>query len=192
MLALAAGCKASKKTAGGTATVVRTVTVCAEENVSLKTPVSWVKESGIVLDTAKKSTPVVYQLYSLDQAQLDQLFAEAKTRRAYFPLPEPVGCQLFEMEEAGNRSEALKKKYPNVVSLKGRSPEYKAADARVDYTGKKMKARIKWGSETYFITPVEYGGKTYYIVYNEKDSREQKTPFEQGKKPGNLKPAYDH
>ncbi len=137
--------------------------------------------------------PARFRSYKIDAVQLDSFFSYSRKPglRSSFsvPLPEPLGCQYFEVSNAGIMDMELAERYPRIISLKGNAVNDRSADVRVDYDGNHMRAQITWGATVYLVSPVQTKGGTVYIVYQKQDSREVKEPFEQKINPRMIEPA---
>jgi len=83
-------------------------------------------------------------------------------------------------------NEVMKKKYPEIVSLKG-TDENKQSDVRVEFDGGKVHGQIHWNTTIFMITPIVYNKRIYYLVYDAVDAPVARQPFE---KEG-VQPAYD-
>lgn len=183
-----AGCGVARNNISGKAAAAQCVSVpyVREEPV-----LSWQK-ADVPRDVAD-TLPARFRSYTIDAAGLDSFFSYSRRPglRSSFsvPLPEPLGCQYFEVSDAGIMAVGLVDKYPHIVSLKGTAVNDRGADVRVDYDGNQMRAQIIWGKAVYLVAPLQTKTGTVYIVYHKPDSREVKEPFEQKINPGMMEPA---
>lgn len=122
--------------------------------------------------------PKAYKAYTVEHGQLKRFFdaANAGEAQTTVPLPSPAGCIVFTVKPSGTLSEALRKKYPNMVSLSGTGSS--GGDIRLDFDGEKMNGQVIHRSETYIISPTASGEKTYYLIYKKSDAGLEKQPFE--------------
>ena len=165
---------------------------CSDHKMDADQPhLDWIVEDNAVLEKMQTLTkPTNYRVYSLDSAQAKAFFnaARASKGKTVIPLPAPYECRNFELSESGAMSDELKKKYPDIVSLKGTDDATKKSDVRLDYDGNKVRGQIIWAGEVYLITPVKGENGYYYMVYAKKDTGETKKAFESVKP---VQPAYD-
>lgn len=156
---------------------------CGKVDVDAATPhIDWfMTEDALSNDRSDITLPVAYKAYVLEQNQLRRFFDSAAVGteglKTVVPLP-AGGCQLFQVKRSSAMSEALRNKYPQLVSLSGNSVKYPENDIRLDFDGTKMSGQIIWRSEVFLITPVAQGKDTYYIVYKKEDSGISKEGFE--------------
>ena len=148
-------------------------------------PLNWQKEPDRVLKEVNAAMlPAVYTVYRIDSAELKAFFSAARLSRenskaeVVVPLPQPIGCRLFAVFEAGTMPEELKKKFPDIVSLKGMDKETPASDIRLEYNGRMMQGQVTRDGETYFIKPVTSGNRFYYLIYAKSDVKRKKQDFE--------------
>jgi hypothetical protein len=191
-------CAGSRKTAvdqeAGTQTEKKQKLACADVSKGISgVQLAWKTEENSVLNSlTNKAKPTSYKVYSLDSLQLGNFFREARSKgnvSTVLPLPDPAGCRLCRLTESGVMPEELKKKYPDVVSLKGSDAE--GADVRLDYDGRKMKGQVIVKGEVYLVNPVRSNDKTYYMVYRKLDSGDPKESFERAPQSSGQQIKYD-
>lgn len=128
------------------------------------------------------SLPSKFETYIIDGTDLDAFLKAAQAgqpdaRIIRLPLPENEGCPAFYLSASGTMSEALSKKFPDLISMKGLSKENKTAALRLDYDGKKMEAEITWAGHTYYLSPWPGKDGIYYLLYKKEDAGFEKKPF---------------
>lgn len=150
--------------------------------------IQWVKlqyPQSLRLDKGKKGEklPLRYAVFIIEKEKLAQYlnFIEEKESHIVMPLPTNDGCVKFVTRKSNVMSEALKAKFPNIVSLKGIDITNPLNHLRLDFDGEELKAEIFYQNETYIITPFKRSKRLYYIVYNKKDTRVEKQNFESAK-----------
>src|SRR5690606_33474527 len=127
-----AGCGATRNNITGKAAAAQ----CASIPYVGEEPVlSWQK-ADLPRDIAD-TLPARFRSYSINAAELDSFFSYSRKPglRSSFsvPLPEPLGCQYFEVNNAATMTVGLADRYPRIVSLKGNAVNDRSADVRVDY-----------------------------------------------------------
>jgi hypothetical protein len=137
--------------------------------------------------------PKAYDSYMINDADLKAFFVYAgqhKQKNSFsIPLPKPLGCQYFDVEDAGTMAPGLQAKYPDIVSLKGNGTNTKSGSIRLNYDGVQMRAEVNWNGSIYYVMPVKTDGNIIYLVYDKRDSGETKEPFEQKTDPAKATPA---
>lgn len=177
---LLAGCSTSKKTVNQTARASG-VPVCTN-NAADSLQLEWYKVNNpLQTDLTNYTLPAHFNTYTIStDRQLKAFFIKAKTTAAPFsvPLSGPDDCRAFTTQVSGAMSAELAAKYPEIVSLKGRSEANANADLRLDYDGSQMRGQVIWSDKVYIIDPVKYGNSTVYIVYDKNDTSVPKNSFE--------------
>ncbi len=127
------------------------------------------------------AVPKKYVRYKVSEDTLKALFTYLRSpnKKGGIVLPIEKHCEPFELKVSGAMISALNDKYPEIVSLQGRGTTNKTADARIDWTGRQMRAQISYNGATYFIASVVENNEISYLIYNREDSGEAKQPFEQ-------------
>lgn len=149
---------------------------------------NWKTENNSVLKETTMTLPANYKLYSLDSAELKAFFSAAKMSKEdskaeiVIPLPAPWGCKVFSVFESGTMSEELRKRFPDIVTLKGMDKETPLSDIRLEYNGSMMQGQVTRDGETYYIKPVTNNNMFYYMVYSKSDMQEAKKAFEENNK----------
>jgi len=184
---LSAGCNVSKKSS-----VAARDTGCRNAPLAAGDPsVGWQKTPPG--DAAQGAPlPKRFESYTISKEELDTFFAyagKAKTACSFaVPLPEPLGCQYFTVTPSGTLPEALAAKFPGMAALKGTAVYNRNAELRLDYDGARMHAQVIWDDAVYLVMPVQRGNDVVYIIYNKKDSGEEKQPFERKVNPAMYAP----
>ncbi|PZF75028.1 hypothetical protein [Taibaiella soli] len=201
---LLGGCSTSKKTTNQS-TRPSSVPVCSN-NAKDSLQLEWYKVNNpLQSDVPTYTLPTHFNTYAIStDRQLKAFFIKAKTTAAPFsmPLSGPDDCRAFTTQVSGTMSAELAAKYPEIVSLKGRSDANADADLRLDYDGNQMRGQIIWSGKVYIIDPVKYGNSTVYIVYDkndtsvpknsfESDPTKQQQPQKKDQPKYNTKPKYD-
>jgi hypothetical protein len=186
------GCSSPRKAVEAKGPVVKAIPFCKDQLISRTPPLEWYKENKDNLRGLRdQQLPQVYEVYSITDNNLKRFFGGAEeTRVTNIPLPDPIGCQVYELSNSGAMSAALQKKFPGIVSFKGQSISNKASEVRMDYGNGKMNAAVVWGNSSFIVKPVEASGRVYYIVYDMKYSVDKRQPFEQNAPQENIK-RYD-
>jgi hypothetical protein len=177
---LMAACSSSHKVVAQKETV-KSVTqhaVCEDDN-RLGLNVQWYAATKPeAKDVVGFSLPTSFDAYSADSLVLRTFFTRSTTPyHLTVPLPKPYGCQMLELSSSGVMDPALQAKFPEIVSLQGGATAHGGVDARVDYDGVTMRAKISWDDQVFFITPVSVIGKWIYIVYDKTNTSEIRQPL---------------
>lgn len=129
--------------------------------------------------------PSRFQAFRLDQDSLIAYFRQwqsdsTDTIRLALPLPDAPFCLGFDMIASGTLSEALSRKYPEIITLKGVATDGRRADARIDFDGKHLAAELRLHYKTYILSawPAKSGarGETVYLLYLKTDSGVERKP----------------
>lgn len=129
--------------------------------------------------------PSRFQALRLDQDSLIASFRQwqadaTDTIRLALPLPDAPFCLEFDMIASGTLSDALSRKYPELLSLKGVATNGGRADARIDFDGKHLAAELRLHYETYVLSAwsAKRGaqGETIYLLYLKSDSGVEPKP----------------
>jgi hypothetical protein len=126
--------------------------------------------------------PSKFEVYAIDLSDLDSFLKAVQAGGAdmyamRLPLPGQGGCPAFKLRSSGAMSEALSRKFPDLISLKGLSGENRNAALRLDYDGEKMEAEIRWEGQVYYLSPWPGKGGIYYLLYRKEDAGFEKKPF---------------
>lgn len=145
-------------------------------------PVLNIPAIGLEPHIGNANLPSKFEAYVIDGAGLDAFLKAAKAGQPEagilrFPLPEDAGCPAFTLSASETMSEALSKKFPDLISLKGLPEENKTAALRLDYDGKKMEAEITWEGHIYYLSPWPGKNGIYYLLYKKEDAGFEKKPF---------------
>jgi hypothetical protein len=158
----------------------RPVTSKTEEDTTITSDcgtagsLSWKKNTRTKTATDAAS-PASYSEYTV--AGATGFFERAKEGPQDIMVPLPDGCRAFKTSLSETMSPELRKKYPQLVSLKGSNDA--GDDLRLDWDGSTFRGQVLTaaGGKTYLITPLT-GTATNYMVYDRADSRDPKQPFE--------------
>lgn len=127
-----------------------------------------------------KILPKKYSTYLVSKAELKQFFVQIKNGnndQIAFPLPD--ACVTFSLKNSNAMDASLAAKYPEIMSLKGRSSNPDAQEARIDYDGNKLKAQIGYNRKTYILEPyTETADKIVYLLWDKDDTGYPKAKFE--------------
>lgn len=141
----------------------------------------WRIESEEVLKGyTAKPLPKAYKVYSIDSEQLANFFMVAGSNmrdmpplNTLIPLPDPTGCQQFELSFANKKTIPGK---ADMVLLKGKGVDTKQNSVSIGYDGEKMFANLACGASSYTVTQVVNNSKPYYIVAQLPDNNTPKVP----------------
>jgi hypothetical protein len=141
----------------------------------------------------KNPLPKKFTAYNIDRNSIKEIFEQANSgKNVVMIVPVPGSCEIFELKSAGVMPEALQKKYPNLIALKGYGKNNKAAEIRTEWNGDVLKAQIIYNGSTYLVTPTSPNGlEQEYLYYNQNDAPETKQPFELPNKETAPVPVYD-
>jgi hypothetical protein len=168
-------CTTAKKSA-------QTAKKCACSNLAQTEPVlHWYPEPRRVLEGYTLTLPTDYNVYSIDSAELSEFFMQINSKapemrfNTIIPLPEPLGCQAFEIAKGPN-SKLPEDRGGMLLSLSGTDMQSRQAIFKAMYNGEKMNIDIKMNNTFYSVTPIKYNKTIYYIVYLGKEIGTSKTP----------------
>lgn len=184
-LVIVGACRSSHGTTAGKKDIQGGNGTCNVHVAAGNPVVDWKKETANVLKDANTTVfPATYSVYSVDSVSMKAFFTAAKLTKEdskveiVVPLPSPIGCRVFSVFESGTMSDELKKKFPDIVTLKGMDKESPLTDIRLEYNGRMMQGQVIRDGETYFIKPVTSGNKFYYLIYSKSDALQPKQDFE--------------
>jgi hypothetical protein len=179
-LATLLSCSTTKKAGNATAKAPKKPVACASAKLA-GSHLTWYEvDTSVAVFPKGARMPASYKVYELDSAELAGFVnSGAQAWQTAVPLPDPTGCQVVSLKQSKTMSEELKKKFPNMVSLQGKSEANPESDVRLDYDGTKLRGQIRWGKDVYIINPVVNGKQTYYVIFDKKNAGARKQPFEQ-------------
>lgn len=185
ILLLLGSCSTSKKTTetGKTATTKKTIPADCSNAGKAATELKW---TGVArpsaVEAGNKLLPDQFESFTIDNNQLKAFFAAARQQGQVtivtIPIPALIGCQEFEVRNSSAMPQELADKYPEIASLQGIGTVNRAGDLRMDYDGSRLHAQVIWNGQIFLITPLDYGNKTVYMIYDRAGTKEQKQPFE--------------
>ncbi|WP_276131981.1 hypothetical protein [Polluticoccus soli] len=139
----------------------------------------WLVDNKVLDGYSAMSLPSYYQVYALDAGELKRYFSLAdhnKSTLFFVPLGSQPNCIQYDITRSDILPDSLKKKYPNLVSLKGKGAG--GNDIRLDYDGNVLQGQVISDGEMYYITPLNHNGKIFHMVYKRSDTKEIKQEFE--------------
>lgn len=89
-----------------------------------------------------------------------------------------VECKEFLIQRVITMDSGLQAKYPELMSFKAMDEMNKLNTARIDCDGVSTKIMVNMDGQYYFVTPVVFNKKTYYVCYAQNDPNFQKQTFE--------------
>ncbi len=163
-------CKTAKNTTSGKKG--KAGIACAD--IGIKGPhFDWIIEKDSALKGyTERPLPAAYKVYSIDSEQLHSFLAfatahpEDTTLQISIPLPEPIGCRIFDLPTTkarpGSNNELI-------MAMWGKDNETKQNSIKINFDGKKLFANIAWDAKAYVILPLQFDDKIYYITYLKTD-----------------------
>lgn len=128
--------------------------------------------------------PAQYKLLSIDDTSLVLFLSKIPYDSSKYKIKLPIypqqqlQCTDMKISRVVTMDSALQAKYPKLMSFYAVDPENKLNTARIDTDGSDTKFMITYEGETYFIKPVIFNKKRYYVCYAKNDPNFIKQTFE--------------
>jgi len=169
---------------------------CACANLAQNEPaIHWVMEAKNTLRGYNGNLPEDYSVYSIDSVELANFFSIVKEKPAtiYFniimPLPDPLGCQNFELAK-GTTRKLGQGKSGELLNFNGVDLPSRQATIKGNYDGEKLAITVNWNNTFYNAMPIKFQDKYYYIIYMRTDIGAKKMPVINAPN-GLTTPVYD-
>jgi hypothetical protein len=159
----------------GLLAILALIGIASAQNVSPASEKLWseirLKERARI----RYKLPKNYRLFILDSVGL---YTALKDTAAMIKLPEPrKGCKSFRVNSSAVMDTALARKYPELGTYEGNSPEDSTSSVRMERQHLTFRFMVT-GPRTYYIEPVKIGRNTRYICFFPEDWPEGKKTFE--------------
>lgn len=144
----------------------------------------WTRYSGVLAPTSPGGARQAvkadrFRTFGLDTARLRTALAAAPEESRRTPaeplvlsLPRPDGgTERFLVERTALLAPELAEKFPEFLTLTGRSLDHPAASVRVSWTGLGFHAQVRQPGGAWYIDPFYLGETGLYLVYFKRDAR---------------------
>ena len=133
---------------------------------------------------ANFNAPSDYRLTVFNEAEmktfLDSVPFSPQGKKIIIPLyaDRTMSCKEFTISRTETMDSVLQAKYPELKSFKASEPGNGLNTVRVNCDGQSTRFMITYAGKQYFIEPVVFGGRTYYVHYAKDDPNFIKEKFE--------------